>query len=243
MRTFVMGDIHGAYKALLQCLERSDFDYENDRLIQLGDVVDGLSQVYECIDELLKIRHLIAIKGNHDDWFNDFIKIDFHPFLWNHGGKGTLISYLDHAGKSGRFFFKGNGYKTGLESKDIPEAHKAFFNDQKPYYIDDKQRCFVHGGFKNNLPFHEQRTEDYYWDRTLWQEAYKHFLNNEAFAIAPDFKEVYIGHTPTTKFGTDKPLQAFNIWNMDTGTGQFGRLTIMDVDTKEYWQSDFCSQG
>ena len=26
-----MGDIHGAYKALLQCLKRSRFDYENDQ--------------------------------------------------------------------------------------------------------------------------------------------------------------------------------------------------------------------
>ena len=42
MRTFVMGDIHGAYNALLQCLKRSGFDYENDQLIQLGDVADGL---------------------------------------------------------------------------------------------------------------------------------------------------------------------------------------------------------
>jgi len=242
MRTLVMGDIHGAYKALVQCLERSEFDYENDQLIQLGDVADGLSQVYECVDELLKIKHLIAIKGNHDDWLNEFIQTDFHPFFWNLGGKGTLISYLDHAGKSGRFFSKGSGYKTALESKDIPDTHKIFFNDQKLYYIDDSNRCFVHAGFKSNLPFHEQRPADYYWDRSLWQEAYKRYINKEAFAVEPDFKEIYIGHTPTTKFGKDKPLKAFNIYNIDTGTGQSGRLTIMDIDTKDYWQSDFCKE-
>ena len=31
MKTFVIGDIHGGYKALVQCLERSKFDYENKR--------------------------------------------------------------------------------------------------------------------------------------------------------------------------------------------------------------------
>ena len=41
MKTFVMGDSHGAYKAFLQVMERSGFDYENDRLICLGDVSDG----------------------------------------------------------------------------------------------------------------------------------------------------------------------------------------------------------
>jgi len=39
-------------KALRQCLERSSFDYENDRLIQLGDIVDEYPEVYEFVEEL-----------------------------------------------------------------------------------------------------------------------------------------------------------------------------------------------
>jgi len=49
MKTFVIGDIHGAYKALIQCLKRSKFDYDRDRLICLGDVVDGYPETKECI--------------------------------------------------------------------------------------------------------------------------------------------------------------------------------------------------
>ena len=238
MRTFVIGDIHGAYKALIQCLERSGFDYDNDQLIQVGDVADGYHQVYECVEELLKIKHLIALKGNHDDWFGEFIKTDFHPYFWNYGGKGTLVSYLEHAGKSGRFFAKGSGYKTALEANDIPERHRAFFNSQKLYYIDKHNRCFIHAGFKRNLPFHEQKITDYYWDRSLWQDAVKHAANGETFTMVPDFKEIYLGHTQTIQWETDKPLQAFNIYNIDTGAGGPGRLTIMEVETKAYWQSD-----
>ena len=29
-----------------------------------------------------------------------------------------------------------------------------------------------------------------------------------------------------------------NVWNLDTGGGYEGRLTIMDINTKEFWQSD-----
>ena len=29
-----------------------------------------------------------------------------------------------------------------------------------------------------------------------------------------------------------------NVWNLDTGAGYRGRLTIMDIDSKKYWQSD-----
>lgn len=55
-RTFAMGDIHGAHKALVQCLERCNFNNEIDTLIQLGDVADGWSETYECVEELLKIK-------------------------------------------------------------------------------------------------------------------------------------------------------------------------------------------
>jgi serine/threonine protein phosphatase 1 len=58
-----------------------------------------------------------------------------------------------------------------------------------------------------------------------------------------DFKEIYIGHTPTIRFGTDKPLNTFKIRNMDTVTDQFEWLTIIDVDTKEYGQSDLCKEN
>jgi serine/threonine protein phosphatase 1 len=79
MRRFVMGDIHGDYIALVQCLERSGSDYYNDQLIQLGDISDGLKDVYECVDELLKIKNLVSIKGNHDEWFREFIESGYHP--------------------------------------------------------------------------------------------------------------------------------------------------------------------
>jgi hypothetical protein len=35
-KIFAIGDIHGAYKALIQCFERSGFDRENTRLIVLS---------------------------------------------------------------------------------------------------------------------------------------------------------------------------------------------------------------
>src|SRR5688572_5824103 len=94
MRTLVMGDIHGAYKAMAQCLDRANFDPSGDTLIQLGDVTDGYPDVYECVEELLKIPHLISLKGNHDDWFDEFCKTDFHPYFWTYGGKGTLVSNM-----------------------------------------------------------------------------------------------------------------------------------------------------
>jgi serine/threonine protein phosphatase 1 len=33
-------------------------------------------------------------------------------------------------------------------------------------------------------------------------------------------------------------MQAVNVLKIDTGARQDGRLTIMDIRTKEYWQND-----
>ena len=66
MRTLAIGDIHGGLKALIQLLERANVT-KNDRLIFVGDYVDGWSesaQVIQYLIELSKINECIFIKGN-----------------------------------------------------------------------------------------------------------------------------------------------------------------------------------
>ena len=53
MRTLVIGDIHGALKALKQCLKKSAYNDREDKLIFLGDYVDGWPESAELIEYLL----------------------------------------------------------------------------------------------------------------------------------------------------------------------------------------------
>src|SRR6476660_8691883 len=119
MRKFVIGEIYGAYRALMQCFERASFDYDNDVLIQLGDVADGFDEVYESVEELLKVKHLIAIKGNHDEWLNRFCETGYHEQHWSQGGRGTVSSYAKLSGKkpnmiASKFF----GFSANIEPAD-----------------------------------------------------------------------------------------------------------------------------
>ncbi len=244
MRTFVMGDIHGAASALRQCLGRSSFDYENDVLIQLGDVVDGFDGVYACVEILLRVKNLIALKGNHDDWFLEFIRTGYHPTGWNFCGKETALSYLRQTGRE-RLIQRGReGYKTALDPADIPLSHRRFFEKQKLFHIDDDNNCYVHAGFNRFLAWSRQRPETFYWDRELWLAALeyhtmkRHDPGMDPFINVNEFHEIYIGHTPTMNWKTDRPMRAVNVLNIDTGARQGGKLTIMDVRTKEYWQSE-----
>ena len=250
--TFAMGDIQGGYKAFMQCLQRSNFNYETDTLIQLGDIVDGWSEIYECVEELLKIKNLIAIKGNHDDWALKWMETGIHPGR-TQGGDATIYSYLKNCGGA-------ENWENATYIK-VPEEHLKFFKYQHNYYIDDENRLFIHGGFNRHFHIKEQDHSIFYWDRDFWASALtyeniskKEGYNGGKFKIKDQFKEVFIGHTSTTNWSVnevkvngivmpgnrsiDFPMKAANVYNMDTGAGFKGRLTIMNVDTKEYWQSD-----
>lgn len=154
---------------------------------------------------------------------------------------GTVTSYLRIIGKQNHIKKSGDGgYKTALNPDDIPETHQKFFREQKLYHIDGCNNCFVHAGFNRLRPFEGQREQDYFWDRTLWKNAVifkEQIKEGSIFKIATQFNEIFIGHTGTMNFKTDKPMHIANIWNLDT-CGRGGKLTIMDINTKEFWQSD-----
>jgi serine/threonine protein phosphatase 1 len=214
-----MGDIHGAHKALVQVLERSGFDREADTLIFLGDVADGYVDVKQCIDELLTIKNLIHVKGNHDQWMEDWIDGDGSIHWVNQGGRATLRSY----GQDQPLRPTGN----------VPEAHVEYLRTARYYYIDDENRLFVHGGFKGEHPL-GCSNETLMWDRDLFVNAVA-----RPYARHTKFNEVFVGHTATRFLGGGTlPMHCGEIWNLDTDCGWGGPLTIMDVDTKEFWQSD-----
>jgi len=234
MKTFVIGDIHGAYKALIQCLQRSNFNYEDDELICLGDVADGWSEVRECFDELLKIKNLTFIRGNHDDWLLQWFKFGRTPDAWlTQGGYASIDSYIKH--------------ENYLE---IIEPHKKLLENSVFAHVDKQHRLFVHGGFNWKIDRTEWIANELMWDRHAFETA----CMWEAYAIThptdkkdyfKQFEEVFIGHTATNNnvgFRMDKstiPLHVSNLWNMDQGAGWGeGKLSIMDVNTKQFWQSD-----
>ncbi len=210
-----MGDIHGAYKALEQCLARAPFDPAVDRLIVLGDVCDVFPDVRACFDKLLTLCHCDLIIGNHDLWSLDWATSGLKPEMWlEQGGAATIASY------DGRF---------------MPQAHIDLLNKALPW-LEVDGRVYVHAGFDPRSPLKEQGLRRLTWDRDLLGMA-----KAQGTGQIGCYKEIFLGHTPTTRFGSAVPLHLCNIWAMDTGAGWSGKLSIMDVDTKEYWQSDATS--
>lgn len=227
-RKLVIGDIHGGFKALVQIINRAQIS-KNDELLFLGDYVDGWSQSLEVIDYLITLKqthNCIFIKGNHDDLFLDFLKTNTFRNEWLiNGGKATIDSYKD-------------------TSRSTINQHIEFLESLLPYHIDNENRLFVHGGFTNQKGvMHEFFKPMFYWDRTLWETAIalnpKLSIDDKEY---PErlrlYKEIFIGHTPVLRINKEIPQQAANVWNIDTGAAFEGKLSIMDINTKQFWQSD-----
>lgn len=249
MKTLVIGDVHGNHRGLVQALERAKFDYENDTLISLGDIVDGFLDSYECVEELLKVKNLLTVKGNHDEVWLNYLETGKHAFHWLHGGDTTLRSYARHADRDITISPQMGGYETNFTKYDIPDSHIKFFKDQKPCIIDEDGNVFVHGGFNRHLKLSEQTPSNiFWWDRDLFSQAQSAHSRNGEFYLSfkDDFiNRVFIGHTPTINWNkkgkeNSEPIFADRVINLDTGGGyNGGKITVMDVDSKEFWQSDF----
>jgi len=167
------------------------------------------------------------MRGNHDQLLCDWLNESKDNLLWyKHGGESTVLAYAK------------------LDDK-TKKNHVAFLQSLQNYYLDDLNRLFVHAGFTNmnGVNFEHfpknvllgthlmgkprcRLTKILPYDSTLYPRRLKLY------------DEIYIGHTPVTQIGKTVPTQMANVWNVDTGAAFKGPLTVLDVDTKEYWQSD-----
>lgn len=228
MSIYAIGDIHGGLKALIQVLNKVNIK-EEDTLIFVGDYVDGWSESAQVIEFLIDVSEeikCIFIKGNHDVWCEKWLETEHvDPTWYMHGGKETMESYASY-------------------SDEEKNEHLAFFQKMPLYHIDTQNRLFVHAGFTSQHGVEREIFKEiFYFDRTLWEMA---LAMDKSIAsdslLFPNrlkhYNEIFIGHTPTTNFDLFVPTKAANVWNIDTGAAFKGRISVIDIDTKAFHQSD-----
>ncbi|OEK07865.1 metallophosphatase [Flavivirga aquatica] len=228
MRVLAIGDIHGGLKALIQVLNKIEVK-ASDKLIFMGDYVDGWSesaQVIQFLMELSQKINCVFIKGNHDVWCEEWLKTgEVNPTWYIHGGKETMDSYADF-------------------SDEEKSNHLSFFENMPLYHIDEDNRLFLHAGFTSMHGVEKEVFKTtFYFDRTLWEMALTMDKSIEKDSLLypnrlKHYKEIYIGHTPTTNFESDVPMNAANVWNIDTGAAFKGKISGIDVNSKDLFQSD-----
>jgi serine/threonine protein phosphatase 1 len=231
-KTIAIGDIHGGLRALKQLVEKLGLQ-ENDQLIFVGDYIDGWSESAQVINFLIDLNKqydCIFIKGNHDVLCQEWLSGVTENSSWTIGeGRGTVNSY------------------DGL-SKERKREHLQFFEEMPLYHLTEDKRLFLHAGFTSMHGVEKEgSSSNFYKDRTLLETAISADKNlNKEDVYYPNrlkhYKEIYIGHTPTTRYNSEIPIQAMNVFNIDTGAAFLGRLSAMDIHSKEVFQSDYVYQ-
>lgn len=227
MRRFVIGDIHNNFNALKQLIGLIKPTKE-DLFIFLGDYVDGWDDAFEVVEYLITFKNTfncIFLEGNHDTWCKNWLNTGYKDEWWlRNGGNTTLNSYQ----KRDMRLFKAR--------------HEEFFNTLLPYYILEN-KVFVHGGFFDQQDINKQSLEDLTWDRDLYQVAIQRPILVKFKETIINKPEIYIGHTTTQVFrGRITPKWNNNLCMVDTGCGWTGKLTALNIDTKEYIQSDLAKK-
>ena len=164
-RILVVSDIHGELEKFIQLLWKAKFNSHKDQLILLGDYVDrgpNSKETVEYIIGLVKNHHAIALRGNHDEMFLDWLdnkdsQIDL-DYLRN-GGMTTLQSYFSEI-------------KTLNEVREYIKKHYQYhiqFLRILPYYYETDKFVFVHAGIN---PLYEDwkltPKEEMVWIRELF---------------------------------------------------------------------------
>lgn len=188
---YVMSDIHGCYDEMIQMIDRINQDVKQRGLgpdefqvLFLGDYVDRGPDSFKVIDFLIQRKALrpqdVFLRGNHDDWFLEFIETNgqgAHGFL-SYGGIQTLLSY-------GKYMSEILGRSENDEIV-IPREHIDFLRNLSYFYDGDPLRFYVHAGVRPGFPLTENTNSDYTWIR---DDFLKHPLVFDKYVVH--------GHTPT----------------------------------------------
>lgn len=229
-RNLIVGDIHGCLSKLEKALENANFDILNDNLYSLGDLTDRGEENVNLLYYLMSLPNFNMVIGNHDLWLLDYLLNGNIDSDWYKNGGYITIDEFDKRNI------------TNEEKKRIGEWLRKF-----PAIISTDNALIMHGG---PYIFSREQLERYaleiitpedpydfecptysvIWDRQYLKAAAQGY---DVFLDTP--KKIFIGHTPVLK-----PVyyKKSNLILLDTSINKMkGYITVMDMDTLEFWTS------
>ena len=223
IRIYAIGDVHGRLD-LLQKMhvaiaeDLGQYAGRDWRVIHLGDYVDRGRQSKGVLDFLAITcaadERMIALCGNHDIGFLDFLEYPSADGLFAHnGGWETARSYgVELNFRDSRALRAGHAELV----RAVPPEHISFLRELKRW-VSFGDFFFCHAGIRPGTPLEDQNPDDLIWIR--WD-----FLNYSG--LHP--KVIVHGHTPEAEVEVMP-----NRVNVDTGAYISGQLSALVIDGSE----------
>lgn len=260
-RDFVCGDIHGSYSCVMRFLQEINFDFEVDRFICAGDLVDRGPENEACM-QLLYEPWFYMVKGNHEEIMIAYFDGKPLGFIWqNNGGDWGVRHRSDASEQSMQIrdlvetklrnlpFLLTVEKKSGgvfhvfhAEVDSVVELTDAEFADEDTFrYIATQQ---VMDG------------DTVLWGRQIFYPLYNRILSNDALTrflnhiehnnygaqFGPNLSHIYSGHTVVQRPITYKGQTCLDTcaygsyprgggYIKDTWCG----LTVTEPETGKFW--------
>lgn len=207
-RLLAIGDIHGCIRPLEAVLDTLRLT-EQDTLVLLGDCVNRGPATRQVLDALIALQSetkLVTILGNHEE---------------------EMLAAKSDCQAYGRWLAMGGqatleSYSAGAQLSDIPADHWQFIESAIPWW-EFEEYFFTHANYAADLPLDQQTAMELRWLNIADRPPQPHCSGKTAI----------VGHSANLSghvvdFGFLRCL--------DTGCGLGGRLTAMDVRTRQIWQ-------
>ena len=231
-RIVIVGDIHGYNEPVEEMINKIDVS-ENDLLIFIGDYIDRGPASKQVVDYLITFKQMnkntLFLKGNHEDMMlgsmgTPAVVMDVNTWLYN-GGSTTLASYGMNRKEIYRLTSVWDDSERFQMMKDfIPESHIDFFLDLQ-MFIESEHYFFCHAGINPYNTIYEGKMNTY---DLLW-------MRDHIYSDVTRWEKIVVcGHTPLRDvLLTDKLIC------IDTGLYYYGKLSAIDVLSREIYQVHF----
>lgn len=236
LRTIAIGDIHGCKSLLDSLLDHMNYDPTSDHLVFVGDYLDRgpyPASVVRLIRTLDACGHVTAIKGNHEqkciDWYD-------REHLFRTTGRPNGMSppspkrreQWDELSVEDIDWLR----KLSLTARPLPgwiAVHAGFedkpLKDQRP----DKMTrvCFI-----NPLTGEVQNRDE---NADLGSQPQGSIRWMERWRGPENIVYGHLVHSRKTP-RIDRPAPGVETWGIDTGACYGGRLTALDLETRQVFQ-------
>ncbi len=251
MRRLITGDIHARFDALQAVLEKAAFNKDEDILYCVGDLCDRGEKPAQTLAFLSTLPNFQPVMGNHDIWLEEYLLTGLVDSDWLYNGGVNTIRKIEKTFSSNEKKRLGKWMSTfpviRIEEKDII-VHGGCGPVKNMKELEKLAR------HHRPSPFSIRKKEDRILFDILWDRDYlfsameaEHYAKpekyrNREYRTVPPLetdKTIWSGHSQLIDRAEPFISQSYHLTAIDTGAGSgVGKLTLMDMDTKEIWQAE-----
>lgn len=238
---YALADIHGYLDILKEAMKKVELSGDN-KLIFLGDYIDGGPESKETLEYIFNLQkqyptQVIALKGNHEEWFIDWLENEIEiAYFQADKNLTTLRTFL----KSNQLGVIANYLKNGKSLFEINDIIKKYIKSNcpelisrvksLPLYYETENQIFVHAGVD------EEAGE--YWSYGT-DDAY--YTSKYPPTVGAFYKDIIAGHTGTSFFTGNKSFHGIYFdgkshYYIDSTVEISQKLNVLvyDTETKKY---------